>query len=123
MRRAARRRSGGDQLGGDRKPRQRERVRAQQRRDDGERSGAARERERRRRPRISANAPALAAPSAAPSEAAVASHANASVAVPDGAARSTMAYTVAKVGAIAAPASSSTAPSARMLSAAATSPT
>ena len=66
-------------------------------------------------PARSARTPALAAPAAPPTAIAVASHANASVMVPCGVALPTIVYKVASVGAIVAPATSSTAPSASAL--------
>jgi hypothetical protein len=58
--------------------------------------------------------PDEAAPIAPPIAIALANQAKASVVVPGGAASSTMAFTLASAGAIAPPASSSTAPSDRM---------
>lgn len=65
-------------------------------------------------PARSISVPDAAAPSAPPIAIALASQAKASVVVPGGAASSTIAFTLASAGEIAAPASSSTAPSERM---------
>ncbi len=93
-------------------------ARAEQDREDRERAGAAGQRECGGGPAAVDERPAPAAPSALPTAMAVASQANASVIVPAGAAASTIAYTAASVGEIAAPASTSTAASASMLPAA-----
>ena len=66
-------------------------------------------------PDCSISVPPTAAPAAVPTDIAVASQANASVTVPAGATRSTIAYTLAQVGAIAEPATNRIAASATTL--------